>query len=100
MRTLLNTGKFILVNATNKVEGGPFTRYDPANPKDEEKKSCLELVIMSRNLLKHVEKLTIDNKLAITPGRVISKSKIVHPDHYSLILKFKNIPLRHKKKVQ
>ena len=46
-----------------------------------------------------MEKLTIDNKLAFTPGRVISKTKIVYPDHYSLILKFTNIPVRPRKKV-
>ena len=62
VRKLLSTGKYILVNASSKVEGGPFTRYDPAKPDDEERKSCLELVIVSKNLSKYVEKLTIDKK--------------------------------------
>ena len=94
VKNLLNTGKFMLVNASNKVEGGPFTRYDPAHPNDETKKSCLELVIVSKNLFKYVEKLIIDKNLSQTPGRVISKTKIVYPDHYSITLKFKNIPLK------
>ena len=80
-----------------KVEGGPFTRYDPSKPNDEGRKSCLELVIVSRNLFKYVDKLIIDKKLALTPGRVISQTKIIYPDHYSLILKFKNIPLKPQK---
>ena len=45
-------------------------------------------------MLKYVEKLFIDKKLAFTPGRAINKTKIVYPDHYALILKFKNIPLK------
>ena len=97
VKNLLNSGKYVLVNASSKVEGGPFTRYDPSKPNDEGRKSCLELVIVSRNLFKYVDKLIIDKKLALTPGRVISKTKIVYPDHYSLILKFKNIPLKPQK---
>ena len=57
IRDLLSTEKYILVNSTNKVEGGPFTRYDPSDPNCSAKKSCLDLFIISRELIKHVEKL-------------------------------------------
>ena len=94
VKDLLNTDKFILANALKSVEGGPFTRYDPANPDNDDKKSCLDLIIMSKNLSKYVENLIIDKKLAFTPGRAVSKSKIVYPDHYGLVMKFKNIPMK------
>ena len=54
------------------------------------------LTLNRETLFRYVDKLTIDKKLARTPGRAISKAKIVYPDHYALILKFKDIPLRQK----
>ena len=33
IKKLLETEKYELVNSTKKVVGGPFTRYDPADPK-------------------------------------------------------------------
>ena len=41
IRELLNTKKYVLLNSTNKVKGGPYTRYNPTNPEDHESKSCL-----------------------------------------------------------
>ena len=66
VKDLLESDKYILVNATNKVHGGPFTRFEPGNPN---KKSCLDLVIISKELLKYLHKLTIDKNLTFTPGR-------------------------------
>ena len=43
VRELLETGNYVLVNASNKVKGGPFTRYDPAYPGRDDKKSVLDL---------------------------------------------------------
>ena len=94
VKTFLKSDKYVLVNATEKAEGGPFTRYDPSDPKNDNLKSCLDLAIVSKNLFRYVEKLIIDKRLALTPGRAISKSKLVYSDHYALILKFKDIPLR------
>ena len=91
VKELLETEKYILVNATNKVVGGPFTRFDPAN---HHRKSCIDLVIISKGLLKYLVKLTIDRKLAFTPGRPVKKDKIVYSDHRSLILEFQKIPLK------
>ena len=31
VKELIKTKKYVLVNSVNKVKGGPFTRYDPAN---------------------------------------------------------------------
>ena len=79
------------MNASCKVVGGPFTRFDPGNP---DRKSCLDLAIVSKELSKYVYKLTIDKHLAFTPGRPISKKKIIYSDHRSSILEFRNIPLK------
>ena len=91
VRELLDTGKYLLVNASSKVVGGPFTRFDPANP---DRKSCLDLVIISKELSKYVFKLTIDKHLSFTPGRPVTKKKTTFSDHRSFILEFRNIPLR------
>ena len=40
IHTLLETGKFILLNNSEKCSGGPFTRVDPSNPS---LKSCLDV---------------------------------------------------------
>ena len=47
---LLARGKYILVNNTLKCKGGPFTRFDPAEPGNENKMSCLDLAIISLEL--------------------------------------------------
>ena len=94
IRKMLEMEKYELVNSSNKVEGGPFTRYDPADPKCMGKKSCLGLVIISTELSSYVEKLVIDKNLTKTPCRPLSKNKVVYPDHYSLLLRFKNLPLK------
>ena len=42
----------------------------------------------------YVLSLVIDKNRLFTPCRPISKGKLTYTDHYSLILKFKNIPMR------
>ena len=88
---LLDEGKCILVNSTDKTIGGPFSRYSPEDPEDDNKKSALDLVIVSENLFKYVEKLEIDKDLRWTPSRV-TKGRLKYSDHYSLLLMFKGIP--------
>ena len=92
IRDMINTKKYILVNSTNKVKGGPFTRYNPSNPNEDEFKSCLDLIIVSRDLFKHVDEVFIDKELKFTPGNP-GQGKVVYPDHYAIILKMKNLPL-------
>ena len=93
IRELLNTKKYVLINSTNKVKGGPFTRYDPAAPNEEDSKSCLDLIMVSRELLKYVKELIIDKNLNFTPGRPIGGKKMCYPDHYGILFIMKNIPL-------
>ena len=82
-----------MINSTNKVKGGPFTRYDPAAPNEEDSKSCLDLIMVSRELLKYVKELIIDKNLNFTPGRPIVGKKMCYPDHYGILFVMKNIPL-------
>jgi hypothetical protein len=65
---LLAGGKYILVNNTDKCEGGPFTRVDPA---DSTTRSCLDLVLISIDLYDFVVILKVDDKRLITPHRPI-----------------------------
>ena len=85
---LLSTEKYSLLNNSGKCSGGPFTRVDPS---DSKIKSCLSLVIVSNGLEEYVEELVIDENRRFTPHRAI-RNKLVFTDHYSLILKFKDIP--------
>ena len=86
----------ILLNNCEKTTGGPFTRYDPSKPSEDEKKSCLDLALISNDLFRYVDKLIIDNDGQYPIGRVIMKNgskTLVKSDHYPLILKFKDIPV-------
>ena len=56
------------------MEGGPFTRKDPSFPNDEKKKSCLDLVLISKDLYRYVEKLFIDKNERLEMGRVAVKN--------------------------
>ena len=67
IRELLNTKKYVLLNSTNKVRGGPFTRFNPAALENEEMKSCFDLIVISKELLKYVEEVVIDKNFKFTP---------------------------------
>ena len=57
VRELIASREYIIVNNTEVAIGGPFTRIDPAN---ENKKSCLDLTIISMNLMPYVKELIVD----------------------------------------
>ena len=100
VRDLIDNGDLILVNNTEKAEGGPFTRKDPSNPHDESKKSCLDLALISPDLYKYVESLVIDKKEKYEMYRVVvkdGKKCLVSPDHHTLILSFRDIPTNRNK---
>ena len=59
VHSLLEDGKYLLINNSTKCTGGPFTRIDPS---DSNLKSCLSLVIISAGLEDYVEELLIDEK--------------------------------------
>ena len=90
---LLDGGKYVLVNALDITAGGPFTRYDCNEPDNDDKKSTINLVVVSTALVPYIQKLEIDNKLNWTPYRV-KENKLNYPDHYALKLTFYNIPIR------
>ena len=94
VRDFLENGKYVLVNATKKVIGGPFTRFDPADPNNVDKKSVLSFCIVSQELFQFVDSLTIEKDKRFTPFRTISKNMVTFTDHYAMVLLFKNIPLK------
>ena len=92
LRDLLANGEYVLVNNTKNVSGGPFTRFDPANPM---KKSLLDLIIISRSLLKYLDELTIDTDFKFPiqhPIKAGGKTVMKKSDHVPLVLKLKNLP--------
>ena len=93
---LIHTGEYALVNALGVAAGGPFTRYDINDPDNDDKKSAIDLVVVSSALVPFIETLQIDNKLNWTPYRV-NQGKLKYPDHYTMILTFKEIPIRNLK---
>ena len=58
-------------------------RYDPSDPTALWKKSCISLVIISKDLSKYMDKLKIDKKLKMTPSRPINKKKLQGVPKYS-----------------
>ena len=78
VKDFVSSGDYILVNSSEKVTGGPYTRIDPAFPHNE---SVLDLCIVSRELYAYLDKLVIDKERYVTPFRAVSKSKIVFSDH-------------------
>ena len=90
---LVDSGDYVLVNATDKAINGPFTRVDQSNPHDNLKKSALDLVVVSKELMKYVNKLEIDRNYNFTPGRN-NNGTIKYPDHYAVLLEFNKIPVR------
>jgi hypothetical protein len=94
LRELLATKNWFLVNGMGEeiVQGGPFTRLDPATGK----LSALDLFIVSKELKPYVEKLTIDSSRKIAVSRKVKQKKgfkLVYSDHFSNLLILKNLPL-------
>ena len=98
VRTLLASGNWFLINGmVELVEGGPFTRQDPANGK----LSCLDLFIATTNLRPYVKKLVIDSggSLGIA-STAMKKGKLVttRSDHFPCILTLEGLPRLEQKK--
>ena len=93
LRDLLSTRNWYLVNGLGQevVTGGPYTRKDPATGKQ----SCLDLFVVSRELLPYVKKLEIDSQREMAVGRSVkmgSKYKMVYSDHYTCLLTLSDLP--------
>ena len=67
MHKLLESGEYMLVNNTTKAIGGPFTRVDPHDPDNLEKRSLLDLCIVSKNLFPFLNIMIIDKERKVTP---------------------------------
>ena len=79
------------------MEGGPWTRKDPATGK----LSCLDLFIASRELVPYINKLVIDKELKMTPARTIKnkgKVNICYTDHFAILLTLKDLPRKQEKR--
>ena len=82
---------FSLMEPQKLSGGGPFTRVDPADPDNDSKKSCLDLVIMSKKLFNFVDSMTIDKNRVISPHS-INNNKVNYSDHFAIQLILKGIP--------
>ena len=94
VRDLLASGAWVLVNnMVEKVEGGPFTRVDPASGH----RSCLDLWLCTTSLIPHIKSLMIDKERRLRLARPVWKGgnwQLVYSDHFAMILSLKNLPTR------
>ena len=93
LREQLQTGNWFLVNGMGQeiVSGGPFTRKDPASGN----MSCLDMFVVSAELLPYVQSLVIDSKreMAVTRAvKVGTRYKAVPSDHFTCILTLTDLP--------
>jgi hypothetical protein len=93
LRGLLATNNWFLVNNMGQgvVQGGPFTRKDPASGKE----SCLDLFVVSSELRPYVKSLMVDSDREITVSRAVRRGsgyQRVYSDHYTCILTLGNLP--------
>ena len=100
LREMLATKDWVLVNSLGAevVEGGPYTRVDPATSK----LSCLDLFIVSRELRPYIKNLLIDSKRkwkiarsVRSHGRVIGVKptfKLIYSDHFPVLLTLTDLP--------
>ena len=89
VRDLVDSEEFVIVNNLGLAVGGPWTWVDPADPQH---RSCLDLAIVSQNLLPFVTDMQVDSSRRITPKRVIArrgKMTVRHTDHFALEIKLK-----------
>ena len=93
IRELLKEGEYVLANNLEKATGGPWTWICRA---DGTVRSCLDLVIISADLEPYLSSLVVDTRFEYAPFRVrkIKKGETrkIFPDHYPIVVKFKNLP--------
>ena len=85
VRDLLASEEYCLLNGLALAEGGPWTREDPGDGG----LSCLDLAIVSRNMLPFVKKMKVDSKKEFTPMRVTvrrGRMTLRPTDLFSLLL--------------
>ena len=72
LREMLKENKMVLVNGLELTQGGPWTWESRADPN---KKSCLDLVMVSEDLIPYVSSLLVDSKREYAPCRVTNRKK-------------------------
>jgi len=96
---LLQGGEYVLLNGLEgkesrvEVVGGPWTWVQPG--REEEVKSCLDLVIVSASLLPFVKRMVIDSSRKFTPRRLMRRKEgvvSVFTDHYSVEVVVAGLP--------
>ena len=98
VRELLEDEDYCLANNLDLVEGGPFTWVSRV---DRSIQSCLDLVILSTNLLPFLTKMVVDTKQQYCPKRVgvrNNRNTVVKTDHHPIILSLENMPRSKNKK--
>ena len=92
VKELLEDGEYILANNSAKTTGGPWSWVCWGNGNV---RSCINLVIMSTDLVPHFTSMVIDHKHEFCPFRIKAtkdgKMRVVHPDHFPLIVKLENL---------
>ena len=91
---LLEEKEIFLVNSMEIQEKGPWTWESRSDPN---KKSCLDLVMVSENLLPYLSSLLVDTRREYSPCRITKKQGRlvrVYSDHYTMVLSMKNLPRR------
>ena len=90
IRDLIDSEEYVILNNLDLSEGGPWTWVDPADPSHM---SCLDLAIVSKNMLPYVTGMRVDSSRRITPKRVTvsrrGKMTVKHTDHFALEIKLK-----------
>ena len=97
IRELLEDEEYLLINNSDTAEGGPFTWVSRV---DSSIQSCLDLVILSSNLVPFVTTMIVDSKQKYCPRRVgvrKDKTRVVKPDHHPIILHLENMPKNNQK---
>ena len=92
---LISTGNWFIVNGLGPevVEGGPFTRKDPATGNG----SCLDLFVVCSRLLPYVRSMKIDSGRVMAVSRAVKVGQNyekVFSDHFTCLLTFNNLPRR------
>ena len=62
--------------------------HDPSDPKNIDKRSCLDLVIVSLELETYIDSIVIDSGMKLAPFRPLSKNLSKQSDHFPLIVTF------------
>ena len=101
LRDLLATRNWFLVTGLGPeaLMGGPFTRKDPATGN----MSCLDMFIISRELLPYVKKLRIDSKREMAVGRAVKRGgqyEMVYSDNFTSLLTISDLPRENEIKQQ